>query len=882
MAEQTVARRRALFSSITALVAALVVGLLHGPLDTVEQQVTGLKYSIRGVQAPDSNIVVIYIDDEAIKTVGWPVRRNFYALMVRALTDLRARAIGIEVMFEDQRLEYTEYDDLLAAMIGSSGRVVLPAYFDALEPPAEKASTDSLADGLFRFPNVSKLALSGRGFHPPFHKLSDACAGLGHLNLTEREAIPAFIQSGPGAVPAFALELVRIADGATREEVAYAGDEITVRGKNDAHHFATSAGGVAHLCYPGPFSMFRNYPFLEVLRSYDEARTDLPASVPVLSFKNKIVLVGVVAEGRSQFVQSPVDAHYPSLGVQATFIDNALEGRFLKLAGPWLVLVLCVLTGFACAAAVVYLPEPGNRIVPAGILLAIALLSGILFMTGQYVLPVTPLIASGLLSGVAALLYRQREIHAHVRNLETEKSAIVEQLKDREAKLALLERELLNADAVRSSAREDGLLEEIRRYKTEINALSSRADDMEEYDASAEDGGSEAAVFEGIVYDRAGRMKPVIEFVKKIAASDAPVLILGESGTGKELIARAIHTLSNRSRFPFIAVNCGALSESLLESELFGHEKGAFTGAVKDRLGRFELADTGTIFLDEIGDVSETFQVKLLRVLQEGELERVGGSKTIRVNVRVVAATNKDLKEEVRQKRFREDLYYRLNVLSVALPPLRERESDIPLLVAHFLRKESGEIRASKHVMTAFKGYPWRGNVRELESALKRAALLAAADQRTMITRKDLVEEIADAAAGENAVEEQVLELLREKGFSRSSISETADELGGLNRGTVAEYLRGECLKAFVQNSFDLDKTVRHVSLSADATVNDRVRRKLLEYLDNLVDAVEPSQPWEVSRIALKPKLKNLPRRYHPFLEQVAEASYRGLWKMEE
>jgi transcriptional regulator with GAF, ATPase, and Fis domain len=376
-------------------------------------------------------------------------------------------------------------------------------------------------------------------------------------------------------------------------------------------------------------------------------------------------------------------------------------------------------------------------------------------------------------------------------------------------------------------------------------------------------------------------MKPVIDFVGKIAGSDAPVLILGESGTGKELIAKAIHARSSRVGRPFIAVNCGALSENLLESELFGHERGAFTGAVKDRLGRFELADGGTIFLDEIGEVTEAFQLKLLRVLQEGELERVGGTKTIRVNVRVVAATNKDLKEQVKRKLFREDLFYRLNVLTVSLPPLRDRREDLPLLIQHFLGRESSGMRISKNVMNALQSYAWRGNVRELESIIKRCVLLAKADDRTMVNLKDLTEEVVAATQGKIALEDQILESLREKGFSRSSVSDTAEELGGLSRGTVAEYLRGQCLKAFVENGFRIEPTTQHVSLSSDVEVNDRVRKKILEYLTNITDVSGPSKSWDDVRAALKPKTKNLPQRFHPFVERIAEAYHKGTFTLD-
>ena len=225
------------------------------------------------------------------------------------------------------------------------------------------------------------------------------------------------------------------------------------------------------------------------------------------------------------------------------------------------------------------------------------------------------------------------------------------------------------------------------------------------------------------------QMKSLYTMIEKVAPTQASVLITGESGTGKELVARAIHFLSLRAKQPFISVNCAALPANLLESELFGHEKGAFTGATSLRKGRFELADNGTLFLDEIGELDLALQAKLLRIIQEKTFERVGGTTELRVDVRIVAATNKDLKEEVDQGNFREDLYYRLNVLHLNIPPLRERSDDIPLLANHFLNKFSAQLRKpeleiSPAAMRVLIASPWLGNVRELENTIERASIL--------------------------------------------------------------------------------------------------------------------------------------------------------------
>lgn len=251
-------------------------------------------------------------------------------------------------------------------------------------------------------------------------------------------------------------------------------------------------------------------------------------------------------------------------------------------------------------------------------------------------------------------------------------------------------------------------------------------------------------------------MRQLFGLIGKVAETDTTILIQGESGTGKELVARAIHQQGPRRENPFVPVNCGAIPAELLESELFGHEKGAFTHAIRTRIGRFELAHGGTVFLDEISEMSPMLQVKLLRVLQEREFERVGGTQTIKSDFRVVAATNRCLEDEMRQGRFREDLFYRLNVIPVAVPPLRERQADIPLLTEHFIRiftaDKGREISGiSQEAMGHLIRYRWPGNVRELENIIERMVILALAAE---ITAADLPEKILNSMPTAGAVTE--------------------------------------------------------------------------------------------------------------------------------
>jgi DNA-binding NtrC family response regulator len=261
----------------------------------------------------------------------------------------------------------------------------------------------------------------------------------------------------------------------------------------------------------------------------------------------------------------------------------------------------------------------------------------------------------------------------------------------------------------------------------------------------------------GEIVGRSAQMQDVFKKIAAVAGSDANVLLLGESGTGKELLARAVHYNSNRSTGPFEAINCSSIPETLLESELFGHEKGAFTGAVRQKPGKFEVAGGGTVFLDEVGEISLTAQVKLLRFLEERKFERVGGTDSVSVDVRIVSATNQNLDERVREGRFREDLYFRLNVVRIDVPPLRDRRDDIPVLVAHFLDLARGA-GVTSEALELLKNHTWPGNVRELRNAIERGVVLA---RGTPIRPEHLPESVTSPRPmGESDVEARVRELV--------------------------------------------------------------------------------------------------------------------------
>jgi formate hydrogenlyase transcriptional activator len=318
--------------------------------------------------------------------------------------------------------------------------------------------------------------------------------------------------------------------------------------------------------------------------------------------------------------------------------------------------------------------------------------------------------------------------------------------------------------------------------------------------------------FEGII-GQSSALRKVLQMVEHVAPGDSTVLLLGETGTGKELIARAIHNCSCRRDQGFVKVNCAAIPSGLLESELFGHERGAFTGAITQKVGRLELADHGSLFLDEIGDIPLELQPKLLRVLQEREFERLGSNRTKRVDVRIVAATHRDLEGMILEKQFRSDLYYRLNVVPVYLPPLRERPEDIPLLVQHFVQKFARNAGKSidmipSGTMDALRRYPWPGNIRELENVIERAVILGSG-RVLRVSNHDLSTRIVSQRNEdrpqtlEEVERNHILATLKETQWILSGPSGAAVRLG-LNRSTLYFRMKKLGIARSVEASFEL------------------------------------------------------------------------------
>lgn len=857
---------------LTALLISLVVSVLEiskfAPAEKLNSLFYQIKFKIRGQSEADSSIVFIYIDDPAIFSLGgYPLKRTYYALLIDILTQLNVKAIAFDILLTEKNLEYPERDHLLVEITKKSGRVYFGGAFAKIEKEMINTSSNLPDRFLIAFATNETKILNGSDFSAPFDELLEACAGIGHLNYISKDfpyEIPLIISTGKNKfIPSLSLELARVYYNVKRNEIKFSNDEIFLGNKK-----IPAKDGKLLINYSGGTGSMKMYSFVNLVKSYDAFKSGEKTEINLQSFKDKIVFVGIYSEILGQVVETPFEEKFPSTGIHIMALNTIIQNKFLTETSPIFNFLLSLVLTFS----LLYIISNQRFSTPLKIFaipflffIFLFVLAIVLFIVGLSI-AVYPFL-SVLISSFLGIVYVFELERRKAIQIEKERQQIEEIIKEKENKIAELQSEIEKLKAVDDATK---VISNLEKIYDEMKELSERIDDLSEF--STEDEKYEN--FEGIIYAKGSKMEGIVSLIKKVASSDVPVLITGENGVGKELVAMAIHKLSERRNKKFIPINCSAIPETLLESELFGYEKGAFTGATQRKKGIFEVADGGTIFLDEIADTSESFQTKILRILQSGEFNRIGGTEILKVDVRVIAATNRDIDKAVNEGKFREDLYYRLNVVRIHIPPLRERKEDISALVQHFLEKfNASNMKVSQAVMTAFLNYEWPGNIRQLESAIKRAIIFAKSDGRNLIQLKDLPDEITTSIRGKIDIEEQILNLLREKNFSHSSISETADELG-LHRGTVAEYLRGICFRSLYECNFDIDRAVLKIA-GSDEESAEKVRKKMNDYIQNLIENLKRHQINDLKSF-IKSKYKNLPARYHFYLEEFARKFQNG------
>ncbi len=777
---------------------------------SIDNEIENLFIKTRGQIEPDTNIIIIHFSENDIARIGpWPIKRNYYALLINQLTHLGVKKIGLEVFLSSRLVTQSVYDNLLMKEIEKSGKVILSCIAGSIVEKNNLFVTDSLSY--------------------PSPKLLNEKLLTGHINYLkeDRYEIPLNIRQNEVYEKAFSLQL--------------SGKQLDQ--KSVIVNFVSS------------WNSFKKYSAL------DFAELVYSQSNELKLFKNKIIIIGISDPQIASAIQTPFDEQMPGVALHAFALDNILnsrdvDNRFYVLSATTLLLIILGL--------IIYRSIYNNKNITIYLFAVISVIIGSFVLINFYYWKISlsfffiPLLAI-IITDISLYFIQGKE---ELKGALDESTALRNLLHSKENQLNTLQRE------IKESGKESSqLIEKINSLQSDIKKLKGSEDDRSQAGIIVS---GKVENFYGIIYSST-LMKRVVDLIQKAAPTDATILITGDSGTGKELVAKAVHSLSKRKDKNFISVNCAALNDSLLESELFGYEKGAFTGAVTDKQGRFELADGGTIFLDEIGETSENFQSKLLRVLQSGEIEKVGSTKPNSVDVRVVAATNKNLSALVKEKLFREDLYYRLNVINIEVPPLKDRKEDINLLAKSFIEAENSSLQISVSALQALNDYNWKGNVRELESVVMRAIIFTKSDGRNLIQLADLPKEIVKETTF--GFDDIVLESLRSKKFSHSAIVETARELGNVNRTLISENLRGLAFKILVECNFNIDKAILTISESGDKETNDRVRDKLQTFIKNIENDILKSgvNNFEAVKKKFASKYKNLPVKFHLYLDKVIQ-----------
>jgi transcriptional regulator with GAF, ATPase, and Fis domain/CHASE2 domain-containing sensor protein len=883
-----------------------------------------LRMRWQGAGKADPAIVLIGRDEESDARFGAGIwDRAVFAQVIAALGRAGARTIALDFHMPDvsplERGNGVSDQALLAATSGA-GTVLYP--MAVASAGSEATAPTTLPDELNRMmplfdSQVVRALPRASRIEGPLPSLAAVAAGVGHIAAWPDEDgvyrhVPAFVAIGDRTVPALGVVMAASVLRVSLDRIELGlGDALRFRdarwpdGRQRTFSIPVDAQGRLLIRYTGHWTdgAFPYLSFVDVWDAIAESReAELREQVA-----GKLVILLHAALG-SDKRRTPYEVDAPGGFILANVANTILTQHGLRELGTssgWLV---AFFLGLGAAAAMTLLPGWGGPMVVAALGLSYAVTTFVVMGFGGLVLPVlSPLVALTVAS-LLSLGWTRQHAADRVADLENEQLALHRALATKQVLLAQqetradqLEEDVVvaKADAVMGVDRQTFFERTIASLQQQLQAAQWEADEtrfaVKELEgrlaamkavqpgrrALATDEQEEVrqeCVRYGIVTGDPALLQ-CWKDLKRAARSEAPILILGEPGTGKELFAQAVHRFSERAAKPFVAVNMAAVPPDLFESQLFGHLRGSFTGSVHDHEGYFLQADKGTIFLDEIGDLRSDLQAKLLRVLQEGVVTRVGDRKTVRVDVRVVSATNRDLLRGIAEGWFREDLYYRLHGIELQLPPLRERHDDIAELAMAFIEQATAKSGRTQMVlshgaMERLKGWPWKGNVRELKRCLENAVILT---DGTTIFEQDLrltgpvvslpgaVSPLPPAVSPETEEDprksdQALLRVLREHSFDLQATATTL----GWDRSTVMQRLKGMCFQALVQTKGD--QRAAAASLAGEPGLTRLVEVKLKEYVEHLrkVVATYPSQ--EAALIGCRKRFKNLPERYQEAL----------------
>ena len=757
---------------------------------------------------------------------------------------------------------------------------------------------------------------------PPFsERLLREAAGIGHISAEADQdgvyrRVSAFLERKGQTIPAFSVAvLANFFQVAPKDISLILGQDLTFQnakypsGDVETIHIPVNHQGQFLVNYAGKWEdpPFAYFSFVDVLDAMEDGRqAELKER-----FEGKIVFLlhaGAIADKR----KTPLEFNAPGGFIHVNAVNTMLMGTMLTETSSsfhWLITIFSSVISAALVLA--FSPVVGIGLVIGwmGIYCSLVLF---VFTLGGWVLPVLPPLLGALLAGVGALTWSASIKSATLESLE--QRILEDQRELNQARESAVQQEILverleedleasrqgaassaesNQELLRNTQELESQFQnaqsELQQSREEINRLQAHLASIRKAEIPSHSFSkpelaklSQECAQLGIL-----TRDPVVlgqfKDLKKAAQSPMPILLLGEAGTGKELFAKAVHILSPRVQAPFIPLNMAAIPSELFESQIFGHRKGAFSGAHKDHKGVFEQADTGTVFLDEIGDLRLDMQAKMLRVLQEGAFYRVGATSPTTVDVRVVAATNRDLAQGVVAGWFREDLYFRLRGLFVVLPPLRERNDDIPLLADQFMKVAAEalkkvDVHLSTNALQALMSWRWPGNIRELKHCLEQAVTLVEGD---LITEKDLrlepsqplgpVDQLSNVSLTPDlSGDAALLATLRENGFDMQATAEIVD----WDRSTVTQRLKGLCFQALLEH--DYDRTAAAQALAGIPSLTKIVEMKLNGYYDHLLKIIGEAQTLEEAMTIGRKRLKNLPDRHMLAMESLIRHQFES------
>ncbi len=860
--------REIVLGLIGAALTLLVTWALPNLVQSWEWKTYDLRFQWRGKIATHPDVILIDADDESAKRLGrWPWKRTLHAHLIDTLLEQKPGAVAYDVLFAlpENSLE----DRALERSVKSLPNLVFPVAVHLL--PRKKDYTEEHNE--LKWDGIAPTKASRRYFFAnraifPLKPLTEVVGGLGHIATNRDEdgvirRVPLLVRYRNRLVPSLAFHAVLKYLDVPADRVRINSNEVVLQkalypgaaARKDIS-IPVDKQGQMLINFAGRWSRtFKHASFYRVLEKEEAVKGKGE------TLEGKLVLVANTLSGFDS-KPIPVEKDFPGVGVHANIINTILTQNFLQ-SPSWMFQGLLI---FLLAVAVAQFLAVRYVLIQVGLVIllvgAYGVVAGILFGQGLVLPMITPL-ATVVVTAVWVSMYNAWFEHRVADSLGHEKIKLEGDLETAAGHLALQVQEMERSED---------------RHLTETSELQSKIQDLRVHSGL---GGSLMELTSELLTEcrehgivtREESVAKIFRDLKQVASSASSILLLGESGTGKELFAHAAHHLSGR-RGKFVTVNLAACPEGLVESELFGHVKGSFTGATSNKPGRFREADGGTIFLDEIGEIKPDIQVKLLRVLQEREVQPIGDSEVYKVDVRVVSATNKNLEAEIQAERFRSDLFYRLNTIAFNLPPLRERPRDIELLAWHFLDRYKDAYNkeitgVSKKAMEALLAYGWPGNVRELENVLQRGVTLAPG---TIIQEKDL--QLPEHAVGSEppsknprpspaGKEEIFLETLRECGFE---INAAAKQLE-VSRNTVSSRFKGVCFEMLVEYEGDAEEAAR--VLAGDTDYANLIQQKVKEYHKNLLKPlVDFEDPDVAVRDALK-RQRNVPTQYHSAIEKL-------------